>query len=202
MAGALSVALAAGFLAGHATLSAPPQSQQVPGSAITVEVTEGEVGRVLTLSTSVTRPQRPLAVNTLPGVVNGVGAMQNVGAGQVLYRVDDVPVAAAPGTSPFWRNLGPGARGEDVRQVQEMLRARGEDLSLDGVWNRALSDAVSRWQREVGAQPTGRIDLGHLVAVGDLPASLAFDAAVLWPGRNSRVGRPSCPERAGNPSSR
>lgn len=97
--------------------------------------------------------------------------------GEALYRVDTRPVVRIDGTVPAWRDLGPDVSdGQDVRQVEEALRALGyaddHDLAVDADWTWATSAAVSDWQEDLGVEETGTLPLGSVVFTdGDLRVS-------------------------------
>lgn len=182
--GALVVTLVAAlaFWAGRVTLRPPDVAEQAPPSAAWVEVVEQDLGRTITLTTTVNRPSTPLALNALSGVVTSVSESSTLGQGDELYRVGDTPVLLVAGDMPFWRDLSAGARGDDVRQIQQMLNAEGASLTVDGIWSAGTTQAVRAWQREHGAPITGAISLGEVVARGDLPVEIAIDTDVAWPG--------------------
>ena len=59
----------------------------------------------------------------------------------------------------FIDGLGPGARGDFVRDLQEILAALGYyDGRIDGDYGDGVRQAVERWQRDHGMEPTGIVD--------------------------------------------
>lgn len=100
-----------------------------------------------------------------------VGAV--IGDGQVLYRVDQRPVVLLYGSVPAYRDLAEGASAEDV--VGADVAQLNHDLVSLGYVHRADVEAgwrefgwatragVVRLQSAVGAEPTGRLDLGDVV---------------------------------------
>jgi hypothetical protein len=91
-----------------------------------------------------------------------------VGAGQVLYRVDDRPVVLLFGSVPAWRPFTPGMTdGPDVQELEAGLIALGDAHGLLSVaapqYGAAAQAAVRRWQTSVGDPATGSIDLGEVV---------------------------------------
>ncbi|MFJ4847789.1 MULTISPECIES: hypothetical protein [unclassified Streptomyces] len=102
--------------------------------------------------------------------------------GKPLYWVDDQPVTAFFGDTPFFRALDkPGLHGRDVTVLADNLRALGYDTGDTGWSSRdaataggatggdeftpALSAALKRWQRDTGRQATGTLPLGRAVVL-------------------------------------
>ncbi|MDO4792138.1 MAG: peptidoglycan-binding domain-containing protein [Buchananella hordeovulneris] len=170
----------------------------MPESLLT-EVTEQTVGRTITLTTTLSRSSAPLAVNELAGTVTEVGALQQVEAGALLYKVDAVQVRALVGSVPFYREIGPGAKGEDVKQLQEFLVTLGCEITTDGDWGIGTTSAVKHWQGETGQEKTGFISAGTLVAIPHSPINLTADNAVLWKGAKLAGGEKVLQASAGTP---
>lgn len=89
-------------------------------------------------------------INVAPGVT--------VTQGQVLARVDDVPVRAIVGQSPLYRAIGPGSKGTDVLALSSFLGSLGyadADLATD-VYTQKLALAIRAYEsRELRRTPTG-----------------------------------------------
>lgn len=88
--------------------------------------------------------------------------------GSVLYRVDERPVVLYDGRQPAWRPLGLGVGdGDDVRQLEQNLRALGYDdrgeLTVDRHFSSETAAVVARWQAAVGLPASGRVELGDVV---------------------------------------
>ena len=93
---------------------------------------------------------------------------QVIDQGQVLYRVDEAPVALLYGAVPAYRTLAEGATGQDVAQLNHDLVALGfvGRSEVDSHWREftwASAAGVQRLQRHLGVDPTGRLPLGHVV---------------------------------------
>jgi len=111
--------------------------------------------------------------------------------GQTLYRVAGRPVVLLDGAVPAYRELGPGASGDDVRQLERDLIdlgfASASNLAVDGSFTGADAAAVSRWQAALGVPQTGAVRLGEVVfaagavRVAALRAALGADAAPAAP---------------------
>ncbi|MFI0242620.1 peptidoglycan-binding protein [Streptomyces sp. NPDC016845] len=71
--------------------------------------------------------------------------------GSVLMQVSGRPVLVLRGTVPMYRTLGPGASGDDVRQLQQALVRLGfAPGSANGTYGQTDAAAVSRWYKSRG----------------------------------------------------
>ncbi|MGI3204299.1 peptidoglycan-binding protein [Streptomyces sp. GLT-R25] len=71
--------------------------------------------------------------------------------GDVLMTVNGRPVLALAGSVPMYRPMGPGATGDDVKQLQKALRRLGFDPgSTGGTFGRGTATAVTDWYRNKG----------------------------------------------------
>lgn len=174
---------AVAFWAGRVTLVAKPLTSEVAASSVTAQVTEQTVGRQISLNVTVEQKERPLAANSLTGMVTEVRDNgDDVRAGDVLYRVANVPVRAVAGRMPFYRPLTAGERGPDVHQLQSALVQLGYLGKVNGTFGASTTSAVKRWQKKLGQPETGSLGLGELVAVPKLPTRLWLDTEVIAPG--------------------
>src|SRR5438477_879799 len=173
---ALAIALAAvvtasvvGWVAGRriqspaeiASRTAPP-----PASLITVPVelrtlTSDVVARGTVRYGSpqaVTLPASPLKPGTsIVSIAPVKGAALN--EGNVAFSVSGRPVRETQGAQPAYRDLGPGAVGEDVRQLQAALTRLGFNPgALNGVYGASTAAAVAAWYRAAGWTPLGPTD--------------------------------------------
>jgi hypothetical protein len=152
---------------------------------------------VTDLSSSVLT-QGTLGYAPSPPVVNRVGGTYTsllsagsvVAPGQVLYRVDNQPVALMAGVVPSWRPFAVGmADGPDVQELESNLIAFGDAHGLLNVasvhYDAAAAAAVSRWQTALGVPATGSIDLGDVVFA---PSTLRVDAVTASPGQPASPG--------------
>lgn len=186
LAGALVVALAGG-IAGWAlrTVFAPPSALTGDAPWTTVEVSAGDVGSSIVLNTVITWPTTPAGVNRATGTVTTVAAVagDEVAAGTVLYTVDLRPVIVAQGAVPAFRDLGRGARGDDVAQLEGLLVASGHLTGpADAVFDAATERAVRAWQRALGITVDGTVRVGDVVFVPQLPARIALDPELVHLG--------------------
>lgn len=178
------VAGAAGWWAASAT-TRPPQVGAPTVDRVSIEVTHGTVDVEQAYGVNVEWPASPVGVNGLSGTVTSVAIPQSgalVNAGDELYAVDLVPVVVAAGAVPAFRDMAPGAVGEDVRQLQQFLADRGFlSLKPDGRYGTQTARAVSAWSVSLGLTATDSVPRGRLTFLPELPARVA-------PGADLRVG--------------
>ncbi len=90
-----------------------------------------------------------------------------LGRGQVLYRVNGTPTVLLTGTVPAWRTIEQDiADGRDVRQLERNLVAMGygtKSIKVDRHFGAATERAVKAWQRDLGVDDTGAVELGRVV---------------------------------------
>lgn len=104
--------------------------------------------------------------SALAGTLTGVAAPGTiVGRGGELFRVDDTPVLLMLGALPVWREFAEGmADGEDVRQLEVNLAALGffhREPDDEFRWSTIV--AIKEWQKSLGLEQTGRIEVGRIV---------------------------------------
>jgi hypothetical protein len=133
-----------------------------------------------------------------------------VGEGQTLVRTDDRPVVLLYGSLPQYRTLrapavpttdvttdhsagatkeasatpsAPPMHGSDVRGLKRSLTRLGyRGLDTGENYTRSTANVVKRWQRDLGEDPTGTVQLGDIfVAAGPLR---------VVPGPDGAVGQP------------
>ena len=74
--------------------------------------------------------------------------------GDVVFTTSGRPVFLLTGEQPAFRDLGPGIKGEDVRQLEEALVRMGFDPGpADGVYDKVTEDAVAAWYERAGFTP-------------------------------------------------
>lgn len=92
-----------------------------------------------------------------------VGSQVSLGGG--LYWIDNVPVPLLHGPLPAWRAFAAGmADGPDVLQLEMSLAALGYfDRTPDQEFAASTERAVKLWQKALGLEQTGRLELGSFV---------------------------------------
>ena len=131
--------------------------------------------------------------NRLQGTVT---ALPEVGSvverGQSLYSVDSRPVPLLYGDVPAWRRMGIGmSDGVDVRQLEANLAALGyateSQVKVDDHFDSATAAAVRRWQKALGVEQTGAVELGEAVF---LPAAVRVTERPVAKGDAAGPGAP------------
>ncbi|MBK6886048.1 MAG: peptidoglycan-binding protein [Tetrasphaera sp.] len=130
-------------------------------------------------------------------LTQSVPANGRIAPNDVLLRVDDEPVLLARGGIPAYRDLRPGDRGNDVRQLQELLQSRGFDIESDGRFGSGTARAVVSLWTSLGSATRGEVPLGRIVWVPTLPTrvvpaeSLRLGASVPSPAFSVVSGNPT-----------
>jgi peptidoglycan hydrolase-like protein with peptidoglycan-binding domain len=88
--------------------------------------------------------------------------------GETLFEVDGSAVVVMYGDRPAWRTLSVGVSdGSDVYQLDQNLIALGyatrQNLSPSNKYTDADAAAVKRWQRAMGVDQTGVVQLGSVI---------------------------------------
>ena len=91
-----------------------------------------------------------------------------VQAGDVLYEINTEPVVVLQGDLPQYRPfVSSMSDGPDVLQLEQSLSDLGYDpdgdITIDEDFTSATADAIERLQEAIGAEETGRFDLGAVI---------------------------------------
>ncbi|WP_369145865.1 peptidoglycan-binding protein [Streptomyces sp. R44] len=83
-----------------------------------------------------------------------------VRSGKVLLEVSGRPVFVLRGGLPVYRDLKPGATGDDVKQLQDALAALGHGRGGDskGTFGPGTKDAVEEFYSSIGYDPKPAVD--------------------------------------------
>lgn len=173
------IALVAGA-AGWAlkTVVTPPPNVLAAAPYTTAEAVEGTLSQSISLNATASWKTQRSVANQASGMVTSIDTApgSRVSAGQVLYRVALRPVVVAQGEIPAFRDIGSGTRGEDVRQLQQMLTDLGKyDGEVDGEAGWYTAQAIRAWQRDLGVEADGIVHLGDVLFLPSLPATIAYD---------------------------
>jgi peptidoglycan hydrolase-like protein with peptidoglycan-binding domain len=167
--------------------SRPVAAAEAPAAADTVAVRKMDLAEKETVTGELgygtaqkLNGRRQGTITALPAV----GAVLDRGV--VIYQVDAKPVVLFLGSLPLYRAVGTGMTdGPDVKLVEENLR----DLGYSGFgtpnekFTAATEAAIKKWQKKLGVDQTGVIELGDVavtaapVRVSTMSATLGADAA-------------------------
>jgi len=131
-------------------------------------------------------------LNQAPGTVTSVPKVGTVvDRGQALYSVANRPVPLLFGDLPAWRRLAENVDGDDTLQLEENLVALGHateaEMLVDGKFTAATTTAVKRWQKAMGVEQTGVVELGEAVF---LPGALRVADVKAAVGGSAPPGSP------------
>lgn len=152
-----------------------------------VTATQGAVSSSIALNTTAEWFPKPIGTNHASGVVTSIDVSpgSEVTVGSTLYTVDLSPVTIAEGETPNFRDIGPGAKGADVTQLQKMLtKLKHYTGAADGTVGPGTSSAIRKWQKSLGMSVTGIVSQGSVVFVPTLPTRVTLDS-----GKIERGGR-------------
>jgi hypothetical protein len=158
---AVAVVGGAVVLSGGGRATASSQAASVS----TATVREGRLSAAVSQDGTLTYRARPdgspfSAVNQARGTYTDLPEVgDEVGCGEVLYRVDDRPVLLLCGTVPAYRALRVGDGGRDVRQLNRTLHVRGAGEAFTA----KTESALKALQRRRGVHVDGALSLGDAV---------------------------------------
>jgi len=165
-----SVAAGGGALVGANFIRSPAQvaadAQPPPSGPVTVPVAKRVIRTTVVLRGDVEPESRftvaaPAPRDAARPVLTRLPSAPSdeVRAGQVLADVSGRPVIALPGATPAYRDLTPGAEGDDVAQLQAALTALGHRPGdPDGVYGPGTRAAVTALYRAAGYEPQQSAD--------------------------------------------
>jgi Tfp pilus assembly protein PilX len=89
-----------------------------------------------------------------------VNAGDTIRAGQLLLEVSGRPVFVLKGELPVYRDLKPGAKGDDVAQLQKALRNLGHGTGNDpsGTFRAGTKSALQAFYAQLGYDPRPAVD--------------------------------------------
>jgi hypothetical protein len=119
-------------------------------------------------------------------------AGDEIGCGEVLYRVDDHPVALLCGRTPAYRPLYEGLRGPDVRELNRNLvelgyADRSELRPSSKYFGSATAYALEELQDDLGLERTGSLELDQAAF---LPGPLRITRVSATLGTMAQPGSP------------
>lgn len=167
--------------------SRPVEAAQAPDEPATEVVRRMDLAERETLTGDLDHGPAQALTGRRPGTVTALPAQGAVlDRGAVVYQVDARPVVLFLGSLPLYRAVGPGmTAGPDVKLVEENLRDLGYRGfgAPDTKFTAGTEAAIKKWQKALGIDQTGVIELGDVVVtpaavrVSTVKAALGDDAA-------------------------
>lgn len=100
--------------------------------------------------------------------------------GNVALSVSGRPVFVLQGAQPAYRDMGPGTKGEDVRQLEQSLARLGFNPGpRDGVYDGRTAAAVAAWYLAAGWSPLGPTEEQLQVLRAEQAESVAAQSELL-----------------------
>jgi hypothetical protein len=160
---------------------------QAPAKAATAAVRKMDLAERETLTGELGYGPEQSLTGRRPGTITALPAVGTVlDRGAVVYQVDARPVVLFLGSLPLYRALAAGmTNGPDVKLVELNLRDLGYGGfgTPDEKFTTATETAIKKWQKKLGVDQTGVIDLGDVVVtaapvrVSSVGVALGADAA-------------------------
>jgi len=180
----LAAALVAAILAAVVivTLNSSSESDDTTEAQVTLRAVEAEQ-RDLVEYTNIDGTLQYANVATVAAGAEGlitdvVNEGQILARGDTVYEVNATPVVVFYGDIPFYRVMVEGASGDDVLLLEENLASlgyhaiEGDDgvyvdtgFTVDGTFDTETSEAVKRWQEDLGVAETGTVSPGDVFMV-------------------------------------
>ncbi|MGW3324345.1 peptidoglycan-binding protein [Streptomyces virginiae] len=179
---------------------------------LTAPVTRQALSQTVVLRGSVTSGQSvdvaPMGATGAKPVITKVPLKvgDQIKAGQPFLEVSGRPVFALPGELPVYRDLKPGARGEDVKQLKQALRQLGFDPGGSSVvFDAGTSRAVESFYAKLGYDPVPALPDGaaqvtaaqDAVTAGEQALADAQDALKSGQQASAAPASPSAPTSGG-----
>ena len=172
--GLVTTVLVAGAIV---TLRSSPDADETTEAQVTLRAVEAEQ-RDLIEFTNIDGTLQFANVTTVEAGTEGIitdvlDEGQILARGDTAYEVNEIPVVVFYGEVPFFRIMSEGVSGNDVLILEENLASRGyhtfEDgdtgFTVDGTFDAQTTEAVNRWQEDLGVPETGTVSPGDVVIV-------------------------------------
>ena len=167
-----------GLALGRRTLDTHPVEPE-RAAPLTVMAEMGSVEDIRDVEVSLQWEVADGILNRLPGTITWTslqpGVASEVAAGDVLYSVDETRVVVMAGSVPAFRDIGLGAEGIDVRQVEQFLAEHGYPTGdVDGKWTSETTTAYRAFRKDRLLPEASGIRLGEVAFLPELPATVAL----------------------------
>ena len=173
-AGLVAAVLVAGAIV---TLRSSPDADETTEAQVTLRAVEAEQRDLIEYTnidgTLLYANVTSVAASTDGVITELVSEGQTLARGDLAYAVNETPVVVFYGEVPFFRVMSEGVSGNDVLILEENLASLGyhtvEDgdtgFTVDGTFDIATSEAVRRWQEDLGVAETGTVSPGDVIVV-------------------------------------
>ncbi|MFL6127339.1 peptidoglycan-binding protein [Actinophytocola sp.] len=162
--------------------SRPVALPQAPAEAATAAVRRMDLAERETLTGELGYGAEQSLTGHRPGTITALPAVGTVlDRGAVVYQVDARPVVLFLGSLPLYRALAAGMTdGPDVKLVEGNLRDLGYGGfgTPDDKFTAATEAAIKKWQKKLGVDQTGVIDLGDVVVTAAAVRVSSVDVAL------------------------
>lgn len=168
-----------------------------PAGPVTVQVTRGDLTEQTTVLATAARSEAVSVAVPAPaegrGVVTRSGAIAggSVSSGGAVLWVNSRPVIALAGQFALYRDLYLGARGDDVRMVQQALADLGYDVGVDGELGAGTADAVRDLYRSLDAQAPQDADAGQAAPAPQAASPAPSGDPTAAPGSSGAQAQPA-----------
>ena len=168
-----------------------------PAGPVTVQVTRGDLTEQTTVLATAARSEAVSVAVPAPaegrGVVTRSGAIVggSVSSGGAVLWVNSRPVIALAGQFALYRDLYLGARGDDVRMVQQALADLGYDVGVDGELGAGTADAVRDLYRSLDAQAPQDADAGQAAPAPQAASPAPSGDPTAAPGSSGAQAQPA-----------
>lgn len=99
------------------------------------------------------------------------------------YTLVEVVQGEVGSSTPAFRDVGDGAKGTDVKQLQRLLSDLGSYHGpVGGEAGPVTAAAIRAWQKNLGVAQTGVVKAGDVVYVPRLPTRVTLDTKVVFRG--------------------
>lgn len=172
----LGIGVLVGIELGSRTVSTHPM-QPIPAKAVTVQARSGTLVSIRNDTVTASWRLGESLPNRLNGTVTTVGLnpdrVTEVGAGTLLYSISMVPVVAAEGDLPAYRDMTLGQNGPDIAQFQTFLSSQGfPSRDPVGEWRQPTTTAYHSWLAARRFPDADVVKLGSIVFFPKLPVSV------------------------------
>ena len=188
---AAAVLLGAGGMAGFLLRpSAAPAELQTAADLTSAPVGHEELTDERTVKISLKRSAAAPLLAGLAGRVTSTAcrAGEPLESGRVVARIDATPLIALATSTPLFRDLAEGAKGDDVKALQRELARLGYPVTASGTFDARTTAAVKKLKKKSGMDsPDGTVVAGQFLW---LPApSVVPDSCELVPGAFTAPGQ-------------